>query len=134
MDERDSSTLTKTADKAEFLQVTPGLFPNFWVGPGDEARSPLPPMANLLDRIMRLLPCPSGSQLLLVLHVISVREMTSVVDKIACCSCTACPPAIVLRLFIADTMHFATVLANLLKLCCSEMCAPKHISLVTSVP
>ena len=22
----------------EFLQVTPGPFPNFWVGPGDEAR------------------------------------------------------------------------------------------------
>ena len=31
---------TKTADTAhrEYLQVTPGPFPDFWVGPGDEAR------------------------------------------------------------------------------------------------
>ena len=31
---------TKTADTAhrEYLQVTPGHFPDFWVGPGDEAR------------------------------------------------------------------------------------------------
>ena len=30
---------TKTADTAhrEFLQVKPGPFPDFWVGPGDEA-------------------------------------------------------------------------------------------------
>ena len=31
------------------------------------------------------------------------------VDKVACHSCTVCPPAIVLRLFIADTISFATV-------------------------
>ena len=35
--------------------------------------------------------------------------MTTVVDKIACRSCTACPPPIVLTLFIADTIGFTTV-------------------------
>ena len=39
----------------------------------------------------------------------NVWEMTTVVDKIACRSCTACPPPIVLRLFIADTIGFTTV-------------------------
>ena len=39
----------------------------------------------------------------------NVWEMTTVVDKIACRSCTACPPPTVLRLFIADTIGFTTV-------------------------
>ena len=39
----------------------------------------------------------------------NVWEMTTVVDKIACRSCTACPPPMVLRLFIADTIGFTTV-------------------------
>ena len=39
----------------------------------------------------------------------NVWEMTTVVDKIACRSCTACPPPIVLRLFIADTIGFTMV-------------------------
>ena len=39
----------------------------------------------------------------------NVWEMTTVVDKIACRSCTACPPPIVLRLFIADTIGFTKV-------------------------
>ena len=48
----------------------------------------------------------------------NVWEMTTVVYKIACCLCTACPPAIVLKLSIADTISSATVLyiANTLKL------------------
>ena len=36
---------TKTADTAhiqQFLQVTPGPFSNFWVGPGDKATLVLP--------------------------------------------------------------------------------------------
>ena len=36
--------------------------------------------------------------------ILNVWEMTTVVDKIACSSCTACPPPIVLRLFIVDTI------------------------------
>ena len=39
----------------------------------------------------------------------NVWEMTTVVDKIACRSCTVCPPPMVLRLFIADTIGFTTV-------------------------
>ena len=39
----------------------------------------------------------------------NVWEMTIMVDKIACHSCTACPPAIILRLFIVDTISFPTV-------------------------
>ena len=31
------------------------------------------------------------------------------VDIIACCECTVCPPAVVLRLSIAVTISFATV-------------------------
>ena len=43
-------------------------------------------------------------------------EMTTVVYKIACCSCTACPPAIVLRLSIADTINLLQCIANAFKL------------------
>ena len=48
----------------------------------------------------------------------NVWEMTTLVDKVASRSCTACPPAIVLRLFIADTTISATLqcIANALKL------------------
>ena len=38
--------------------------------------------------------------------------MTTAVNKIACRSGTVCPPAIVLTLFIVDTMSFATVTLN----------------------
>ena len=41
-------------------------------------------------------------------YTCNVWEMTTVVDQIARCLCTAYPPAIVLRLFIADTLRFAT--------------------------
>ena len=36
---------TKTADTQhiqDFLQLTPGPFPNFWVGPGDKGSSVVP--------------------------------------------------------------------------------------------
>ena len=39
----------------------------------------------------------------------NVWEMTTVVYKIACRSCTACSPVIVLRLSIADTTSSATM-------------------------
>ena len=39
----------------------------------------------------------------------NVWEMTTVVYKIACRSCTVCPPVIVFRLSIADTISSATV-------------------------
>ena len=45
----------------------------------------------------------------------NVLEMTTVVCKIACCLCTACPPAIVLRLSIADTISSATVYSQCVK-------------------
>ena len=45
----------------------------------------------------------------------NVWEMTTVVYKIACHSCTACPPAIVLRLSIADTIISATVYSQCIK-------------------
>ena len=45
----------------------------------------------------------------------NVWEMTTVVYKIACHSCTACPPAIVLRLSIADTISSATVYSQCVK-------------------
>ena len=45
----------------------------------------------------------------------NVWEMTTVVDKIACRSCTACPPSIVLRLFIADTTSSATICRQYVK-------------------
>ena len=41
--------------------------------------------------------------------------MTTVVYKIACRSCTACPPAIVLRLSIPDTISSATVYSQYVK-------------------
>ena len=44
----------------------------------------------------------------------NVWEMTTVVDKIACRSCTACPLPIVLRLFIAD-ISSATVCSQYVK-------------------
>ena len=34
----------------ESLQVTPGPFPDFWVGPGDEATSTIPPPDVILRR------------------------------------------------------------------------------------
>ena len=45
----------------------------------------------------------------------NVWEMTTMVYKIACCSCTACPPAIVLRLSIPDTISSATVYSQYVK-------------------
>ena len=45
----------------------------------------------------------------------NVWKMTTVVDKIACRMCTACPPSIVLRLFIADTISSATICRQYVK-------------------
>ena len=45
----------------------------------------------------------------------TVWEMTTMVYNIACHSCTACPPAIVLRLSIADTISSATVYSQCVK-------------------
>ena len=42
--------------------------------------------------------------------------MTTVVDKIACRSSTACPPPIVLRLFITDTISSATICSQYVKI------------------
>ena len=50
----------------------------------------------------------------------NVWEMTTVVDKIACRSCTACPLPIVLRLFIADTISSATVCSQYVKILCTR--------------
>ena len=41
------------------------------------------------------------------------------VYKIACCLCTACPPAIILRLSIADTISSATVYSQCVKTLCT---------------
>ena len=46
----------------------------------------------------------------------NVLQMTTVVDKIACRSCTACPPLIVLTLFIADTISSATICRQYVKI------------------
>ena len=46
----------------------------------------------------------------------NVWEMTTVVDKIACRSSTACPPPIVLRLFITDTISSATICSQYVKI------------------
>ena len=48
-----------------------------------------------------------------------VWEMTTVVTKIACCLFTACPPPIVLRLFIADTISLATIFRHYIKIRCT---------------
>ena len=45
----------------------------------------------------------------------NVWEMTTVVDKIACRSCTTCPLPIVSRLFVADTISSATVCRQYVK-------------------
>ena len=45
----------------------------------------------------------------------NVWEMTTVVYKITCHSCTAYPPDIVLRLSIADTVSSATVYSQCVK-------------------
>ena len=45
----------------------------------------------------------------------NIWEMTTVVYKIASHSCTACPPAIVLRLSITDTISSATVYSQCVK-------------------
>ena len=50
----------------------------------------------------------------------NVWEMTTVVDKIACCLCTACPLPIVLRLFIADTISSVTVCSQYAKTLCTR--------------
>ena len=70
-------------------------------------------MANLHLGSRDYYHAPWG-QLLLILHT-KCMEMTTLGDKIACCSCTACPPAIVLRLFIADTIISATVYSQCVK-------------------
>ena len=75
-------------------------------------------MANLHYRITWSLPRPSGGQLLLVLYT-KCMEMTAVVNKIACRLYTMCPPAIVLRLSIADTLTFATVYSQYIKGLCT---------------
>ena len=49
------------------------------------------------------------------LSIQNVWEMTTVVYKIACHSCTTCPPAIALRLPIADTISSATVYRQCVK-------------------
>ena len=43
------------------------------------------------------------------------KMYATVVDKIACRSCTVCPPSIVLRLFIADTISSATICRQYVK-------------------
>ena len=76
-------------------------------------------MADFHYKIMWLLPRPSGGQLLLVLRT-KCMEMTTVVYKIACCSCTVCPPATVLKLLIADTISCATVYSQCVKALCTR--------------
>ena len=49
----------------------------------------------------------------------NVWEMTTVVTKIACRLFTACPPPIVLRLFIADTISLATIFRHYIKIRCT---------------
>ena len=48
-----------------------------------------------------------------------VWEMTTVVTKIACRLFTVCPPPIVLRLFIADTISLATIFRHYIKIHCT---------------
>ena len=56
----------KTADTAHrgFLQVTPGPFPNLWVGPGDEAKPTPYFWSNFLYRVkVYSNECPSQNEL-----------------------------------------------------------------------
>ena len=64
-------------------------------------------MADLHCRIMWLSPHPSGVSFLFAIQ--NVWETATMVNKIAYHSCTACHPAIVLRLSLADTISSATV-------------------------
>ena len=63
--------------------------------------------ASMADFHDKLFSHPSwpGCQLLLVRHT-KCMEMATVVNKIACRLCTACPPAVISRL---DTISSATV-------------------------
>ena len=52
----------------------------------------------------------------------NIWEMTTVVNKMACRLCTAYPPAIILRLSIADhvTISSATVYSQYVKALCTQ--------------
>ena len=64
----------------------------------------------------------------------NVLEMTTNVDKIACCQSTLCPEAFVLRRFIVNTIIFATVYGYCVKVlrtrhkydkfCCGTLAKP----------
>ena len=75
---------------------------------GNRDNPETPDMADLHDSITWLLPHPLGVSSF-SFSIQNVWEMTIVVDKIACRSYTVCPPPMVLRLFIVDTIGFTTV-------------------------